>query len=934
MTFIDELAKIIYETSGDDLKNTAIVLPGRRSGLYLKKTLPAYFKKTILLPNIITIEEYIFSQSGIRKIDETALLALLYNVYKNYSKDNAFPIDEFIPTGRTILADFNDVDDYLLNPDEVFTHLFKIREIENWYPGEANTDLQKKYLSFYKLLHPIYEVFTSNCIENKIGYQGLASRLLSQKESFDEYSKVIFAGLNAITPSLKKHIDLLLENGKADMVWDADKWYLNNLSHEAGHFLRQNRYSWSDTFKEPAEHIKNNEKNIEVIGAPLGYSQIQVALNKLESDYSDKFSDTVLVLADESLLMPLLSSLPNEWSNKVNISGGFPLVNTFAGQFIKNYFAMINAISHSKGDIVFHFDAFSALLANPLVNLLVQDDKIHEFRECVEVISSGKFRFFYWNAENREDSALLQRVNELTNGLFSPYNSWESIAEMLISKMDMIFERSVEIEIEHEAAWQMRTMLNVLINTFQKHDIDKDINILAFSYFVKRQIQSLKIPLKGEPIKGLQILGMLETRSLDFKNVIIVGANEGNLPAAANKDSFLPVDLRRALKLPLQSDRDSVYAYHFWRLIQRAENIVIIYNTEPDALFGKEPSRYIAQIEHELLPASSNIAFNRISLDIGYNGENSLENISTLKDKENKLKELAQKGISFSAFFNFVLCPYKFLLENVYKIEEWKNKNADIQFNTMGNIFHKAIENISKPYLKRVLLKQDFDSMISSVEKNLNDAFKIYEVANFESGYNFLVKDLLFDALNVFLKKSAENIPNDFYLEALEYDLDIDVALKDGTIVKVKGIADRIEVRSGIHYIMDFKTTYKRFDLNLEKKSSEIADLFNKNNQYLIQVLFYIWLYSASNNVNKISGGIYSVLNKNGYKPDVIYDNENDVKVFSKEEIAEFSNYCISILEEIFSKEQQFKATTNKQNCLYCPYNGVICFSNDGEVED
>ena len=131
---------------------------------------------------------------------------------------------------------------------------------------------------------------------------------------------------------------------------------------------------------------------------------------------------------------------------------------------------------------------------------------------------------------------------------------------------------------------------------------------------------------------------------------------------------------------------------------------------------------------------------------------------------------------------------------------------------------------------------------------------------------------------------------------------------------------------------MDFKTTYKRFDLNLENLL--IADLFNKNNQYLIQVLFYIWLYSASNNVNKISGGIYSVLNKNGYKPDVIYDNENDVKVFSKEEIAEFSNYCISILEEIFSKEQQFKATTNKQNCLYCPYNGVICFSNDGEVED
>ena len=246
-------------------------------------------------------------------MDETSLLTLLYAVYKDYAGTTAFPLDEFLPTGKTLLSDFNDVDDYMLDAEEVFTYLTRIKEIEGWVPGEAETTLQKRYMSFYLLLNPMYKMFTEKLNDKGMGYQGFASRKLAARNDVpDGFQHVVFAGLNAVTPSLEAHINKLVLNEKATLLWDTDSMYLDNDQHEAGHFMRMNRAAWPAAFAQAPEYFKNSRKTIDFIGAPLGYSQVQTALKLINTRYSDAFADTVLVLADESLLIPLLSSLPQE----------------------------------------------------------------------------------------------------------------------------------------------------------------------------------------------------------------------------------------------------------------------------------------------------------------------------------------------------------------------------------------------------------------------------------------------------------------------------------------------------------------------------------------------------------------------------------------------------------------------------------------------
>ena len=528
MTFIQEIANKIINDFGTDFKSTAIVMPGRRGGLFMKKALAKAVGKPILLPHIFSIEEYIYHQSEMRKMDETTMLAILYAVYKNHAGQNAFSIDDFLLTGKTILSDFNDVDDYLLDPEDVFTYLMRVREIENWFPGEATTNLQKNYLAFYQLLKPIYYSFTDKCKELGMGYQGLASRVLSQKNSFNDFTKIIFVGLNAITPSLQTHINKLIQKEQAALYWDADSWYFDNPNHEAGHFLRLNRTAWPGTFSKAPSLFENTNKKINIIGAPLGYAQIQTALHILQSQYGNSLEDTVLVLANEGLMIPLLSSLPPELAEKVNISGGYPLKNTLLGQLIASYLELTSETFTSESSaITYHFDKLVEFLSNPLLRLLIEEKDIESYDKIVEEISSGKFRFFYWNQEQNESSELLKQFDELLPELISPCEKWESILARLIDVTSRLFEKCADIDIEHEAAWTINSMLKALLNTLKSYGSNLDITYNSAAYFIRRLLQTAKIPLKGEPLKGVQILGVLETRSLDFKNVIIVGANEG-----------------------------------------------------------------------------------------------------------------------------------------------------------------------------------------------------------------------------------------------------------------------------------------------------------------------------------------------------------------------------------------------------------------------
>lgn len=932
MNFIQETAKKIVETCGTDLRSVAVVVPGRRGGLFLKKALALAAGKTILLPQIFSIEEYIYHQSGMRKMDETTMLTLLYTVYKKHAGASAFPIDEFLPTGKTLLADFNDVDDYLLDPDEVFTYLMRVREIENWMPGEAETELQKKYLSFYQLLNPMYHLFFEKCRETGMCYQGMASRILSQKDAFPEFSTIVFAGLNAVTPSLETHINKLIASNQAQLIWDADSWYLDNHNHEAGHFMRFNRNAWPKSFGEIPHYFENTKKNIDIIGAPLGYSQVQTALTLLETKYKNELTDTVLVLADEGLMMPLLSSLPEDWADKVNISGGYPLRNTMLGQLILAQLELLSGTLNEQGiSRTYRLDPLLAMVSNPLLRLLTDDSQRGEFTRIVDDISSGRIRYFRWCESDKEDTLLLKRFNAIIPGLVSPYDNWQNVLTRLISFTGEMFEKCREVDLEHEAAWLVHSALKALHNTLTNYGDVSDISIGSIVYFIRRHLQIAKIPLKGEPLKGIQILGMLETRSLDFKNVIIIGANEGFLPAGGQGDSFLPNDVRRELKLPLQYERDAVYAYHFWRLMQRSSDITLIYNTESDPLYGKEPSRFLAQIEHELLPAFSTVTSTRKVLGIKYDKSTATHFDMIDREKINlMLESIAKNGLSFTKFHYFIACPYRFLLEGIYKIEKWEDESGDIAINKMGTVFHYAIEKLTIPFLGKVLVKQDFETMAAAAELCLEEAFEHERISHVSSGYNYLAKEILLDSLVLWLRRMKDSVPADYYVKAVEEELNPVISLSDGRNIRLHGFADRIEYCNGVLRVMDFKTTHKRTDFvfDASPEADILTQITNLKNRNMLQVLYYSWLYAFQEKVTSITGGVYPVLNNFGYMPDLLKNQSKEILILTAEQLNAFGAVITDLIEQIYNPEQTFQATPSKLACQYCPYNGVICYAN------
>jgi len=939
MTFIEELADVILAKS--DLRYTAVVLPGRRSGLYLKKALAAKAGKTILLPQIFSIEEYIFQQSGFHKMDETSLLTLLYAVYKDYAGTSAFPLDEFLPTGKTLLSDFNDVDDYLLDAEEVFTYLTRIKEIEGWVPGEAVTPLQTKYMSFYLLLNPMYKMFTEKLNEKGMGYQGYASRKLAARDDVpDGFQHVVFAGLNAVTPSLEAHINKLVLNGKATLLWDTDAMYLDNDQHEAGHFMRMNRAAWPAAFGQAPGYFKNSHKTIDFIGAPLGYSQVQAALKLINTQYSDAFADTVLVLADESLLIPLLSSLPQEWKDRINISGGYPLKSTLVGQLVHSWLELMSeTLTASGSQKTYRFDALVGFVANPLLHLIIPDKLSSQFAAVTEEICTGRLRYFHWKAEGDgpRDAQLLKEFESLLPGTLAPCSDWQEALIRLENLTEQLFERCREADLEHEAAWLINSMLKSLRNTLTSYGNAADITFSSAVFFIKRQLQVARIPLKGEPLQGIQILGMLETRSLDFKNVVILGANEGFLPASGHGDSFLPADVRHTLKLPLVYERDSVYAYHFWRLLQRASEITLIYNTESDPVYGKEPSRFLAQIEHELIPAFPQITLNKKILGIGYANTRIQPFAAVNSDAiQDALNHIAEHGLSFTGFFNFVDCPYRFLLANISRIKEFEEIGGDMAANTMGNVFHRTVENVSKPYIGKVLIKSDFDDMATQVDIHLAEALKEYDVTQTGSGYNFLVVDLLRELLVNWLQRMRDTVPADYTIQALEFELTPEIELNDGRKVKLYGKADRVETWNGVTRVMDFKTTHKRTEFSYKKSEEDgLAALFIHKNKNLIQVLYYSWLFALQGKLQSVTGGVYPVLSLTGHLPDLIKDEDKQPMVLHQTNLDEFGAAVRVIIEDIFSPGQTFSPTPSNEVCQYCPYSNVLCFEHVfGSSED
>lgn len=951
--FLDKVSQHICTQHPDNLADVCIVLPNRRAGLFLKKSIPQFTGKTTWSPDIFSIEDFVIKVSGFGMAETTGLLFDLYAIHQKVTNTAPETFDDFISSAMTLISDFSAVDMNMVDAESLFTYLSEAKAIERWNPaGTGLSASARQYLRFYQSLAEYYQTLRSQCEAKKLGYKGLAYRVLAENiESIANnlpWKKIYFAGFNAMTVSEQKIVAHLKEIGFAEQLYDVDDYYLSDKKQEAGHFLRKEiEKADVENFKWIDENFKTTIKKINLVGIPKSIGQAQYAADiirewaGLDNAGTEELSNAALVLADENLLFPVLNSLYNN-TPKFNVTMGFPLRMTIATQFFNQVMRMYENVQRlqvagqnaPKG---FYHNDVTTLLTHPLLN------QNPETPRCLDTINASR-RVFY---STEELIALVANFHQDTREILelvfssltpSPIELIDRILLIIRKLRDRIFnnaERAEEMIFEAEYLCQLSkifTRLQSLISTYQIVTSTKTLRKLF-----KHIVQNTTIPFEGEPLTGLQIMGVLETRTLDFDKIILLSANEGIFPSGAAANSFIPPDIQREYALPGTAERNAVSAYHFYRLLQRSSEIHLVFNTEPDELGGGEPSRFIMQLEHELpkyQPAHS-ITRKVVSLPLP---EISGDQEIIIEKDENVLAELIAKGkrgLSPSAINNYRSCSLKFYLAEIAGIIEAEEVEESIDFMTLGNIVHKALEILYLPYINKILRTTDLDEMHSRADEAIALAFSDkYSGGEISYGWNKLISEVIRNFIRQFLVnekaflKEQERINKHLTIVALEERVSSTISIPGlkGKEILLKGFIDRVDKVNGILRIIDYKTGGVE-NKELQFDSWEAFTNAEKNGKAL-QVLMYAWLYSKKypNQPLPFNAGIFGMQTpRQGLICFEIKaeDQKSTGIAIDQPALDSFEEILMQIIAELYNREVPFAKTDNLKTCRLCEFRQI-----------
>ncbi|MGB5362092.1 MAG: PD-(D/E)XK nuclease family protein [Aureibaculum sp.] len=910
-SFLNNVVKDILSKDAD-LSGFTFIIPSKRAGVFLKDELISTLKHSTILPKILSIEDFIEELSNINSIDTTTLLFEFYSIYKQLeTKDSIDSFDNFIKWASLLLNDFNEIDRHLIDPVYIFSYLRDIKRLEKLLEkGEKKTDLIKNYFLFFEKIENYYNTLYHHLLGKKIGYQGLQYKEASENIHFyienSKDAKLIFIGFNALNKAEETIIQELLKSNIASIYWDIDQTFYNQ-NHSSSIFIKKYHKNWSYYNNHDLKWIQDNfnkKKNIKIIGAPKNTSQIKYAgeiLSNLKSP-TDNFKNTALVLADESLLTTALNSLPDEVEH-VNITMGYELKNIP----LANLFEQIFKLHINKRVNKFYYKDILALLDHFQLKAIFKDSLFTERLRFK--ISSNNYPYI-------TKPELLKLINEeednfeIISFLFDNWNESVKIAiENCIKLIDLIRKNTNLNMLEKEYLFRFYTIFQQLSNLIKLYNHIDNIKTL---YQVYRQIlQYEKLSFKGEPLSGLQIMGTLETRELDFKNIIITSVNEGVLPAGKSDNSFIPFDVKKEVGLPTYQEKDAIFSYHFFRLLQRAENIFLIYNTESNQYGSGEQSRFLTQLEilkeNEIEKIVVSPSVNKSKIPIKHISKNE----KVLDD----LKQLAKKGFSPTTLTTYILNPFEFYKQKILKINEVEEVEETIAANTLGTIIHKTLEALYLPVKGKFLKEDHIALMTSSASKEVEKWFvKEYKNGNLTSGKNHIIFNVAKQFVQNFLDQELITIQQGKQIKILELEYDLKLLLPIEGLdfpVQLVGQVDRIDQLDGVTRIIDYKTgKATQTQLTVNDWSLLTTDYTKYSKSF--QVLFYALLYVNTKLIDidsiTLESGIISFKNlKSGF----LKVNKRNV---TSEDLANFTNELKQLILEIFDpgtlileKEVSFK---------------------------
>ncbi len=856
-SFISEVVYNLLEIH-PNLDHINFVFPSKRAGRFMVQHLSQISDKTIFSPKIYSIEEFVEEVSELAPLDQTNAIFKFHETYKKLTPENEREdFETFYGWSQTLMQDFNEIDRFLIDTDSIFGYLASIQDLNHWSKQPEQTPLVKNYLRFWHRLSAYYTDLKSRLIAEKVGYQGLQYRLASEKvESFlsKKSGHFVFVGFNALNAAEQKILQTILNSGRGNVFWDIDRVFFDDNQHSASYFLRKytewpyfasekNQFSWlADIYPEP--------KNIEIIGVPKHIGQAKHIGAILSEIPKMNLENTAVVLGDEGLLLPVLNSLPENITD-VNITMGIPLSKVPLGSLFELIFKI-----HSGNSSQFYHKLVVEILEHPAIAAVLGKTS----RDISSYIRRNNRVFL----EEREllDLSKPQHL-ELIKICFGNYIGAPKFFLEQLERLTHILKQS-ENSIRNESLFQFNKLFNRLISLLSDETPIKTVKTLYPIYQNSLQLESLDF--SGSPFNGLQLMGMLETRVLDFETVIISSVNEGVLPTGKTGGSFIPYDLKRQYGLPTYIEKDAVYAYHFYRLLQRAKNVYFLYNSVPGNMNGGEKSRFILQMQTEKQPFHS-IKERTIVPKVPSTAK-TLKVIAKTPEVIQKLKTLALTGFSPSALLTYIRNPLDFYFRYVLDIKETLEVEETIAANTLGTVVHNTLEKL---YLQNgeasyPLTEEHLTTFLEKYENLVSKEFQDY-AEEITSGKNLIGYEIAKRYIYNFLRSEQKFLGgNQVEIIALEKEMKAEIPF--GTEmdfpVFLKGKTDRIDRVKDKIRIIDYKTgKVMPTELRAEDWDEIIIDYkYSK----AFQVLCYAYLFFDNYHEEECQAGIICFKNlKKGF---------------------------------------------------------------------
>ena len=954
-SFLKLVAADLYKHTEGNLAHTAVVFPNKRAGLFFNEYLAQESESPIWSPAYVSISELFRSLSPWEVGDPVKLVCELYKIFRRETQSTE-TLDDFYFWGEMLISDFDDADKNKVDTDKLFSNLQDLRNIMDDYTFiddeqeeairqffqnfsiERRTALKERFISLWNVLGNIYKGFRESLASQNIAYEGMMYRHVIEHLDVDKlpYEKYIFVGFNVLNKVEHTLFTQLKDAGKAVFYWDYDEFYMKEnrqaVTHEAGEFIRRNLRDFPSPLS--GELFKNLSKPKEVhyIASSTENAQARYLPQWIRNNLTTPEKETAVVLCNEALLQPVLHSLPAEVKH-VNITMGFPLSQTPVYSFL---IALLELHTHGFNfkSGRYTFQSVVTLLKHPYTRQLTGQ------AELLEKELTRNNRFYPLPGELGKDEFLTQLFTPLSGNLnlcIRLSETLQQVASIYQANTSGTEDTDAFNQLYRESLFKAYTTINRFRTLIEEDELT--VQSETFRRLLVKVLSTTNIPFHGEPAIGMQVMGVLETRNLDFRHLVLLSVNEGQLPKSGGDSSFIPYNLRKAFGMTTIEHKIAVYAYYFYRLLQRAERITLIYNTSSDGLNRGEWSRFMLQF---LIEWPHPIT--RQFLEAGQSPQGTSPiTVEKTPDVMRRMQSLfdvranPKAKFSPSALNYYLDCPLKFYYRYVAGLSAPDEVSAEIDSATFGSIFHYAAEHIYKDLTThgKVINKEALETLLRNevkLQDYVDTAFKklFFNVPQNEkpeyNGVQLINSAVIARYLKQLLQNDLRYAPFTFIASEMEVDEPIDIQTPKGVIKsRIGGIIDRMDSKDGTLRIVDYKTGGDA-DTPPHVESLFIPD--KKRSNYVFQTFLYAAIMCRKQPTMKIAPALLYIHRAatETYSP-VIQMGESRkpkeaVEDFSKYE-KEYRERLQGLLEEIFNPEKSFTQTEIIEKCTYCDFKAL-----------